>query len=84
MIYELWDTESRNVIGEFDSEAEALAAVREAVEENGDESAALFTLIAVHDDGASIGIAGGARLVDLARRRQRPLHTLRRGRPALQ
>lgn len=73
MIYELWDTESRNVVGEFDSEAEALAAVLEAVDENGDEAAALFTLIAVHDNGTSNGIAGGARLIDLARRRRQPL-----------
>jgi hypothetical protein len=73
MIYELWDTESRNVIGEFDAEAEALAAVLEAVNANGDASAALFTLIAVHDDGTSKGIAGGAQLVELARRRRQAL-----------
>jgi hypothetical protein len=67
MTYELWDTESRNVVGEFESEAEALAAVLEAVDRNGEESAALFTLIGAYDDGAVKGIAGGAKLVEMAR-----------------
>ena len=70
MTYELWDTESRNVIGEFNSEADALAAVLEAVESNGEGSVALFTLVGAYDDGAVKGIAGGAELVKLARQRQ--------------
>ena len=49
MTYELWDTESHNVIGDFDSENEALAAVLEAVELNGEESVSMFTLLAAYD-----------------------------------
>jgi hypothetical protein len=72
MVFELWDTESGNVIGEFDSEAEALAAVLEAVDYNGDESATLFTLIGISKSGAIKAIAGGAKLVALARSQQHP------------
>jgi hypothetical protein len=67
MTYELWDTESHNVIGDFDSENEALAAVLEAVELNGEESVSMFTLLAAYDDGSVKGIAGGRKLVELAR-----------------
>ncbi len=70
MTYELWDTESRNVIGEFESEADALAAVLEAVQLNGVESVAAFTLIGAFDDGEVKGLAGGGELVDLARRQE--------------
>lgn len=31
MIYELWDTETKNLLDAFDTEAEALQAVRELV-----------------------------------------------------
>ncbi len=70
MTYELWDTDSRNVIGQFDSEADALAAVLEAVQLNGAESAETFTLIGAFDDGAVKGLAGGRELVELARRQE--------------
>lgn len=70
MTYELWDTESRNVIGEFDSEADALAAVLEAVQLNGAESVAAFTLIGAFDDGAVKGLAAGQELVERARQQE--------------
>jgi len=68
MTYELWDTASSNIIGEFDSEADALAAVLEAVHLTGVASAAAFTLIGAFDDGAVKGIAGGQDLLERARR----------------
>ena len=63
MTYELWDTESRNIIGEFESKSAALSAVLEAVELNGEPSVAAFTLLQALDDGSVTGIAGGAQLV---------------------
>jgi hypothetical protein len=35
--YELWDMKSRNAVGEFATENEALAAVREALQRHGHE-----------------------------------------------
>ncbi len=70
MTYELWDTESRNLIGEFDSEPDALAAVLEAVVFNGEQSAATFTLLGADDNGTVKGIAGGTKLIELARQHQ--------------
>lgn len=68
MTYELWDTESRNVIGAFDAEAAALEAVLEAVRTGGPESARWFALLGASADGTVQGIAGGQELIDLARR----------------
>jgi hypothetical protein len=42
--YELWSMTSRSLLGCFDSETEALAAVREAVERNGTDYAAGLAL----------------------------------------
>jgi len=69
MTYQLWDTQSGNAIGEFDTKIDALRDVLEAVKLNGDDSVAPFLLIAVSDSGAIEGIASGVELVELARRR---------------
>jgi hypothetical protein len=50
MHWELWDTESGNMVGDYDSEAEALAVVREAVRRHGPGVVATLALGAEHDD----------------------------------
>ena len=50
MHWELWDTESGNMVGDYDSEADALAVVREAVRRYGANVANTLALGAEHDD----------------------------------
>lgn len=66
LTYELWDTESRNRIGAFDSETEALAAVLEAVTSNGAASVAHFSLLSVTEDDTVRSVAVSAALAALA------------------
>jgi hypothetical protein len=63
--YELWDTESRNLLDDFDTEAEALEAVRELVALNGPGCTDAMALTRVHADGRMATLATGA---DLAKR----------------
>ncbi|MGI8476341.1 MAG: hypothetical protein ACR2OO_08245 [Thermomicrobiales bacterium] len=63
MSFELWDIETRNMIGVYDSEAEALQAVRESVE-IGDASG--MALVMERDDGSSSTLAAGADLLTRA------------------
>ena len=62
MTYELWDTKTRNAVGGFDSEAEALAVVREAIRRHGREYANMLVLGCEDDDGESRSIAQGQEL----------------------
>lgn len=66
MAFELWETESRNLAAVYDTEAEALVGVREAVVRHGRKYAESFAL--VHEDkrGNSRTVAMGAELVSLA------------------
>jgi hypothetical protein len=66
MAYELWDTDSRNVVGEYDSEAEALAVVRQAIDRDGPDAANSLMLAFEDRTGRSRMIASGAELVDRA------------------
>jgi hypothetical protein len=50
MHWELWDTESGNMVGDYDSEAEALAVVREAVRRHGPSVANTLALGAEFED----------------------------------
>jgi hypothetical protein len=63
--YELWDTKSRNLLDDFDTEAEALDAVRELVALNGPGCTDAMALTRVHVDGHMATLAVGA---DLAMR----------------
>jgi hypothetical protein len=65
-MYELWDAASGNLTEEFGTEAEALAAVRDAVERHGRAYAEAYGLIHEGPDGRSRLIAKGTALVDLA------------------
>jgi hypothetical protein len=66
MIFALWDTESRNMLGTFDSEAAALRTVREAADRAGAESIGALALVVEDEHGRSTTIAMGDDLVDRA------------------
>jgi len=66
MRFELWDLTTRNVTGFFLTEAEALAAVRAAIETHGRAYATAFALIREDARGRSRTIARGAELVERA------------------
>ncbi|MBI4493787.1 MAG: hypothetical protein HY690_13425 [Chloroflexi bacterium] len=63
MRFELWDLTTRNVAGFFDTGAEALEAVRAAVQTHGRAYAEAFGLIREDTRGRSKTIAHGAELV---------------------
>ncbi len=50
MHYELWDLQSANLLGEYDTEAEALAVVSDALALHGMAAIAPLALGAEHDD----------------------------------
>ena len=57
--YELWDLDSGNMIGDFDSEAEALAVVHDLVEVNTPSFVDLLSLGCTSDDGTFRIVAQG-------------------------
>ena len=63
MAFELWETESRNLAAVYDTEREALAAIRDALERHGKQYVQSFAL--VHEDkrGDSKTVALGAELI---------------------
>ena len=64
MHYELWDTASRNLLYDFDSEEVALDAVRQLTALNGPGTSDDLALLHVGDDGSSTTIARGSELDD--------------------
>ena len=66
MTFELWDLTTRNLAGFFETEAEALAATRAAVQTHGRDYAEAFALIREDSRGRSTTIARGADLVERA------------------
>jgi hypothetical protein len=50
MHWELWDTETGNLVGDYDSEADALAVVRNALCRHGPSVAAALALGTEYDD----------------------------------
>jgi hypothetical protein len=50
MHWELWDTETGNLVGDYDSEDEALAVIRDALRRFGPTAIAPLALGAEHDD----------------------------------
>lgn len=67
MYYELWDLETGNMIGDFDTEAAALAMVRELLAANTPDYAEALALGRTGDDGETQLIAEGGALATLAR-----------------
>jgi hypothetical protein len=75
MYFELWDQESGNSLGDYDSEAEALAIVRDMLAENEPDYADMLSLGCTQDDGTFAIVASGA---SLAARAQAASDTSRR------
>lgn len=67
MSYELWDTETRNLVETFETEDEALAAVRDLVAVNADVYPAALALALEDDAGETTVIARGQQLAARAR-----------------
>ena len=63
--FELWDADAGNMIGVYDSQAEALAEVRDLLEANGMEYADDLSLARRGDDSGEL-VAEGADLARLA------------------
>jgi hypothetical protein len=66
--FELWDSESSNLVGSYRTDADALAIVRRALATHG--AVAVSGLVLVQDDGTGADprvIAAGSELVDLVR-----------------
>ena len=68
--YEMWDAVSRNLIAVYDSENEALSAVRTFIEDDGEESIEGVALVRHESDGSGGVIAADAALARLAQERQ--------------
>jgi hypothetical protein len=64
--YEIWDTESRNLVADYDSEDAALGAVAEAALRYGVDEIRTLMLVRVGPRGGSKRIAIGSHLADLA------------------
>ena len=75
MFYELIDVDSGNLIGTYDSEAEALAIVRRAVRENGTAYADSLALGRSDEEGEGELIAEGAELLERSARADRVPHS---------
>jgi len=67
MSYELWDTETRNIVETFESEAEALQAARELIVLNARAYPGALALVFEDDEGETTLIARGAGLATRAR-----------------
>jgi hypothetical protein len=68
MTYELWDTETGNLVEAFEDEAAALGAARELIALNPEAYPALLTLLSVADTGDLATVASGDALAILAAR----------------
>ena len=66
--YQLWDTDTLNLVAEFPSEAEALTALVETLEYDGQDSLESLLLGINREDGRGKTIARGAELVALTER----------------
>lgn len=76
MRYELWDTESRNLLYDFDTEAQALDAARDLIDLNRPSYPDALALTRVEADGRMATVALGVELserVRAAESRDRPL-----------
>lgn len=66
MVYALWDSETHNLVAEFDEIEAALALVRRGIERNGSADADALALDVEDDHGEVRLIAHGRQLADLA------------------
>lgn len=82
MTYDLWDVESGNIVNTFDTEHEALVAVRTLLALNGQKYAQALSLGSENDDGAMCIIAEGVTLAQLAAQAAASAQDVRTARPA--
>lgn len=73
MTYNLWDTETHNIIGSYVRRADALAFVRNQVEDCGAESVEGWALLSQDSHRRSRAVAGGTDLLALAHKGSRPI-----------
>ena len=66
MAFELWDIESRNIVGDYATEAEALAVVRDLVHRDGPRPVESLLLAFEDDIGRTTPVASGTELVERA------------------
>lgn len=66
MLYTLWDTETNNLVAEYDSEREALELVLSGIERNGPQDTDTLTLQAEDERGEIATIAWGKELAERA------------------
>ena len=67
MAHELWDREGANIIGEYDTEGEALSFIRRMVEAHGSDVVLPWALVYEDEMGATHSIATGLDLLHRAR-----------------
>jgi hypothetical protein len=67
MSYELWDTETRNIVETFESEADALQAARELIALNAPAYPGALALVFEDDEGETTLVARGSGLATRAR-----------------
>jgi hypothetical protein len=64
--FEIWDTDTANVLNDFPSEAAALTHVRQIVRRDGRDTVLTWELVRVPERGDAETIAIGQALADLA------------------
>jgi len=69
MAYELWNRESANLVGDFDSESDALIFVREMVRQHGPDVVLAWALAFEDDSEETHSIAVGADLLHWSQKR---------------
>lgn len=67
LIYELWDTDTANLVDDYEDEAEALRIIREGVQADGPDRWLSVALTSVAPDGQRHHIAREATLIARAR-----------------
>jgi hypothetical protein len=72
MTFQLWETESANLVGSYPTEEAALAVVRSAIEKHGLEALDTIVLLREGARGRLTTVAEGPALVELALGRTSP------------
>ena len=71
--YEVWDVDDGNRIGEFDTEADALAVLRDILADGGSESVSPLALLRITDDEDPALILDGAAFITRESAQVRPV-----------
>ncbi|MGH2532251.1 MAG: hypothetical protein ACRDJW_08065 [Thermomicrobiales bacterium] len=69
MAFELWDTETNNLVGNYDTREAALQIVQNAIQAHGVDATARLALGYEDRQGRTTLIAQGTDLIELAQRR---------------